>query len=119
MRDNELNREIGVGIFADDRGRSGNSRKMEKSPLKKLEASPKGSYDLILWISNACHEWLLEATAAVRILPGEKGKLPIVAMTAQCFCRRCTAGENTGMNGHIAETIGIWNKLNDVLKNWL
>jgi len=47
-----------------------------------------------------------EATAAIRSLPGEKGKLPIVAMTANAFAEDVQLAKNTGMNGHIAKTAG-------------
>ena len=51
-------------------------------------------------------------------LPGAKGKLPIVAMTANAFAEDVQLAKNTGMNGHIAKPLDM-NKLNDVLKNWL
>ena len=59
-----------------------------------------------------------EATAAIRSLSGEKGKLPIVAMTANAFAEDVQLAKNTGMNGHIAKPLDM-NKLNDVLENWL
>ena len=43
-----------------------------------------------------------EATAAIRSLPGEKGKLPIVAMTAN----RCTAGQKYRHEWTYRETAG-------------
>ena len=59
-----------------------------------------------------------EATAAIRSLPGEQGKLPIVAMTANAFAEDVQLAKNTGMNGHIAKPLDM-NKLNDVLESWL
>ena len=50
--------------------------------------------------------------------PGEQGKLPIVAMTANAFAEDVQLAKNTGMNGHIAKPLDM-NKLNDVLENWL
>ena len=49
---------------------------------------------------------------------GEKGELPIVAMTANAFAEDVQLAKNTGMNGHIAKPLDM-NKLNDVLENWL
>ena len=66
---------------------------------------------------NACSEWY-QATAAIRSLPGEKGELPIVAMTANAFAEDVQLAKNTGMNGHIAKPLDM-NKLSDVLKKWL
>ena len=48
-----------------------------------------------------------EATAAIRSLPGEQGKLPIVAMTANAFqedAEKCIAIE---MNAHLAKPLDI------------
>ena len=59
-----------------------------------------------------------EAAAAIRSLPGENGKLPIVAMTANAFAEDVQLAKNTGMNGHIAKPLDM-HKLNDVLENWL
>ena len=48
-----------------------------------------------------------EATAAIRSLPGEQGKLPIVAMTANAFAEDVQLAKNTGMNGHIAKPLDM------------
>ena len=48
-----------------------------------------------------------EATAAIRSLPGEKGKLPIVAMTANAFAEDVQLAKNTGMNEHIAKPLDM------------
>ena len=59
-----------------------------------------------------------EATAAIRSLPGARGKVPIIAMTANAFAEDVQMAKNTGMNEHIAKPLDM-NKLNDVLKQWL
>ena len=59
-----------------------------------------------------------EATAAIRSLPGSRGKVPIIAMTANAFAEDVQLAKNTGMNEHIAKPLDL-NKLNDVLKQWL
>ena len=48
-----------------------------------------------------------EATAAIRSLPGEQGKLPIVAMTANAFEEDRKKAFDAGMNEHIAKPIDI------------
>ena len=48
-----------------------------------------------------------QATAAIRSLPGEKGELPIVAMTANAFAEDVQLAKNTGMNGHIAKPLDM------------
>ncbi len=47
VEDNELNREIAVEILQMTGVQAGNSRKNGKIAVEKVEASPKGSYDLI------------------------------------------------------------------------
>ena len=59
-----------------------------------------------------------EATAAIRALAGSRGKVPIIAMTANAFAEDVQLAKNTGMNEHIAKPLDL-NKLNDVLKRWL
>ena len=117
VEDNELNREIGVEILQMT-GAEVETAENGKIAVEKVEASPKGSYDLIFMDIQMPVMNGYEATAAIRSLPGAKGKLPIVAMTANAFAEDVQLAKNTGMNGHIAKPLDM-NKLNDVLKNWL
>ena len=117
VEDNELNREIGVEILQMT-GAEVETAENGKIAVEKVEASPKGSYDLIFMDIQMPVMNGYEATAAIRSLPGEKGKLPIVAMTANAFAEDVQLAKNTGMNGHIAKPLDM-NKLNDVLENWL
>ena len=63
--------------FADDRGRSGNSRKW-KIAVEKWKLLPKGSYDLIFMdIQMPVMRWLwrqLQQSGAFRV---KRGKLPV------------------------------------------
>ena len=115
--DNELNREIGVEILQMT-GAEVETAENGKIAVEKVEASPKGSYDLIFMDIQMPVMNGYEATAAIRSLPGEKGKLPIVAMTANAFAEDVQLAKNTGMNGHIAKPLDM-NKLKDVLENCL
>ena len=117
VEDNELNREI-AGEILQMTGTKVETAENGKIAVEKVEASPKGSYDLIFMDIQMPVMNGYEATAAIRSLPGEKGKLPIVAMTANAFAEDVQLAKNTGMNGHIAKPLDM-NKLNDVLKNWL
>ena len=117
VEDNELNREIGVEILQMT-GAEVETAENGKIAVEKVEVSPKGSYDLIFMDIQMPVMNGYEATAAIRSLPGEKGKLPIVAMTANAFAEDVQLAKNTGMNGHIAKPLDM-NKLNDVLENWL
>ena len=117
VEDNELNREI-AGEILQMTGAKVETAENGKIAVEKVEASPKGSYDLIFMDIQMLVMNGYEATAAIRSLPGEKGKLPIVAMTANAFAEDVQLAKNTGMNGHIAKPLDM-NKLNDVLKKWL
>ena len=89
-----------------------------KIAVEKVEAPPKGLYDFIFMDIQMPVMNGYEATAAIRSLPGELGKLPIAAMTANAFAEDIQLAKNTGMNEHIAKPLDM-NKLNDVLENWL
>ena len=117
VEDNELNREIGVEILQMT-GAEVETAENGKIAVEKVEASPKGSYDLIFMDIQMPVMNGYEATAAIRSLPGAKGKLPIVAMTANAFAEDVQLAKNTGMNGHIAKPLDM-NKLKDVLGNCL
>ena len=71
------------------------------------------SFEVLMPIMNG-----YEATAAIRSLAGSRGKVPIIAMTANAFAEDVQLAKNTGMNEHIAKPLDL-NKLNDVLKQWL
>ena len=117
VEDNELNREIAVEILQMT-GAEVETAENGKIAVEKVEASPKDLYDLVFMDIQMPVMNGYEATAAIRSLPGEKGKLPIVAMTANAFAEDVQLAKNTGMNGHIAKPLDM-NKLNDVLENWL
>ena len=117
VEDNELNREIAVEILQMT-GAEVETAENGKIAVEKVEASPKGLYDLIFMDIQMPVMNGYEATAAIRSLPGKQGKLPIVAMTANAFAEDVQLAKNTGMNGHIAKPLDM-NKLSDVLKKWL
>ena len=117
VEDNELNREIGVEILQMT-GAEVETAENGKIAVEKVEASPEGLYDLVFMDIQMPVMNGYEATAAIRSLPGEKGKLPIVAMTANAFAEDVQLAKNTGMNGHLAKPLDM-NKLNDVLESWL
>ena len=117
VEDNELNREI-AGEILQMTGAEVETAENGKIAVEKVEASPKGLYDLVFMDIQMPVMNGYEATAAIRSLPGEQGKLPIVAMTANAFAEDVQLAKNTGMNGHLAKPLDM-NKLNDVLENWL
>ena len=117
VEDNELNREIATEIIGMtgvtiDRAENG------KIAVEKVMEAPEKWYDLIFMDIQMPIMNGYEATAAIRALAGNRGKVPIIAMTANAFAEDVQLAKNTGMNEHIAKPLDL-NKLNDVLKQWL
>ena len=117
VEDNELNREIATEII----GMTGvtiDSAENGKIVVEKVMEAPEKWYDLIFMDIQMPIMNGYEATAAIRALAGSRGKVPIIAMTANAFAEDVQLAKNTGMNEHIAKPLDL-NKLNDVLKQWL
>ena len=117
VEDNELNREIATEII----GMTGvtiDIAENGKIAVEKVMEAPEKWYDLILMDIQMPIMNGYEATAAIRALTGSRGKVPIIAMTANAFAEDVQLAKNTGMNEHIAKPLDL-NKLNDVLKQWL
>ena len=117
VEDNELNREIATEII----GMTGvtiDSAENGKTAVEKVMEAPEKWYDLIFMDIQMPIMNGYEATAAIRALAGSRGKVPIIAMTANAFAEDVQLAKNTGMNEHIAKPLDL-NKLNDVLKQWL
>ena len=89
-----------------------------KIAVDKVMESPDDRYDLIFMDIQMPIMNGYEATAAIRALPGRRGKVPIIAMTANAFAEDVQLAKNTGMNEHIAKPLELA-KLFDVLKQWL
>lgn len=117
VEDNELNREItseilqmtGVEVEYAENG---------KIAVEKVLNAPANRYDLVFMDIQMPVMNGYEATAAIRGLSGERGQLPIVAMTANAFAEDVQMAKNAGMNGHIAKPLDV-KKLSGILKKWL
>ncbi len=117
VEDNDLNREIATEILGMT-GVTVETAENGKIAVDKVAAAPEHWYNLVLMDIQMPVMNGYEATAAIRSLAGSRGKVPIIAMTANAFAEDVQLAKNTGMNEHIAKPLDL-NKLNDVLKQWL
>ena len=117
VEDNALNREIATEIMGMT-GATIDSAENGKIAVEKVMEAPEKWYDLIFMDIQMPIMNGYEATAAIRALAGSRGKVPIIAMTANAFAEDVQLAKNTGMNEHIAKPLDL-NKLNDVMKQWL
>jgi CheY-like chemotaxis protein/HPt (histidine-containing phosphotransfer) domain-containing protein len=58
----------------------------------------------------------LEATRRIRALDGERGRVPIVALTAQAFTEQVEECRTAGMNGHVSKPFDPETLLSAVLR---
>ena len=117
VEDNALNREIATEILSMT-GVTVDTAENGKIAVEKVMEAPEKWYDLLFMDIQMPIMNGYEATAAIRALTGSRGKVPIIAMTANAFAEDVQLAKNTGMNEHIAKPLDL-NKLNDVLKRWL
>lgn len=104
VEDNDMNREIATEIIGMS-GASVESAENGKEALDMIEARPEDWYNLVFMDIQMPVMNGYETTAAIRTLPGRRGKLPIVAMTANAFAEDVQMAKNTGMDGHIAKPL--------------
>lgn len=106
VEDNDLNREIAYEIIKMS-GVKIETAENGKEALEKVESNPENWYDLVFMDIQMPVMNGYETTAAIRSLPDDRSKIPIVAMTANAFAEDVQMAKNTGMNGHIAKPLDL------------
>ncbi len=104
--DNDLNAEIAVTLleesgFAVERVEDG------AQALAAIEHGDGTEYAAVLMDIQMPHMDGYQATRAIRALPGPRGQVPIVAMTANAFAEDRARAMEAGMNAYISKPIQI------------
>jgi two-component system, sensor histidine kinase and response regulator len=95
--DNHVNARVALGYLEN----AGHRVDLVATGLEAIEAVRRFPYDLVLMDMQMPELDGLEATLAIRMLQGERGQVPIVALTANAMradSERCLA---VGMNDHL------------------
>ncbi len=107
--DNELNREVIIALL----GTVGLAPDIAWNGLEAVEWARARPYDLILMDVQMPHMNGLEATRAIRALPGQE-RTPILAMTANVSGHDRDEALAAGMNAHIGKPVdpeALWGAL--------
>ena len=105
--DNDINWEI-LNMLLDMHGIESVRAKNGQIAVDMLASSQPGDYDLVFMDVQMPIMNGIEATKAIRALPGEwPSTIPIIAMTADAFSEDVAKCMDAGMNGHIAKPIDI------------
>ena len=104
--DNELNAEILTELLKIEGAECTVCENGERI-LEAFERSAPGDYDMILMDIQMPVMNGYEAVKAIRQLPGKRGSIPVVALTANAFEEDRKKALDAGMNGHIAKPLNM------------
>jgi PAS domain S-box-containing protein len=97
--DEALNRSI-AGSFL---GRAGHDFVCVENGLAAVEAAAAADFDVILMDVRMPGLNGMEATRRIRALPGARGRVRIIAVTAQAFAEQIAQCRQAGMDGHLSK----------------
>ena len=104
--DNDLNAEIVLTVL-EENGIHAEHVKDGALCLKAVQNAPEDYYDIILMDIQMPNMNGYQAAEAIRALPGKRGEIPIVAMTANAFEEDRRKALESGMNAHIAKPVDV------------
>ncbi|OIR00846.1 signal transduction histidine-protein kinase BarA [mine drainage metagenome] len=111
--DNAINQEVAVGLLE----RLGHRADVAGDGREAVRMVQAGHYDLVLMDMQMPEVDGLEATRQIRALPPPKGRLPIIAMTANALPGDRADCLAAGMDDYIAKPIGR-QALAELLRCW-
>jgi PAS domain S-box-containing protein len=101
VEDNATNRMIARAMLA----RLGAAVEEAQDGIEGLEAAKLSRFDLILMDIQMPRMSGIEATRAIRALPGEAGRTPIIALTANAMTHQAAEYLAAGVDGVVAKPI--------------
>lgn len=111
--DNELNAEIAVTLL-EECGLQAEWTRDGEECVETLKKKPEDYYDAVLMDIQMPKMNGYEATKAIRNLLGTRGKIPILAMTANAFDEDRKKALSAGMNGYIAKPFKVETMLEEL-----
>jgi signal transduction histidine kinase/CheY-like chemotaxis protein/HPt (histidine-containing phosphotransfer) domain-containing protein len=99
--DNAVNQEVAVGLLR----RSGHEVDAVADGSAAVAAVHAGTYDIVLMDLHMPGLNGIEATREIRRIPGAKGTLPIIALSASSLRNSAERALAAGMNGHLVKPI--------------
>jgi PAS domain S-box-containing protein len=113
VEDNHVNQRVATGIL----NNMGHVVDLAVDGLEAVTQVQSGAYDLVLMDMQMPRMDGIEATRAIRALPGEASRVPIIAMTANAFSSDRDACFAAGMNDFVSKPVNR-DKLFNILEHW-
>jgi signal transduction histidine kinase/DNA-binding response OmpR family regulator len=99
--DNPVNQQVALGLLR----RRGHRVDIVATGRAAVEAAASELYDVVLMDVHMPEMDGIEATREIRRLPGEKGRVPIIALSASAMQEETDACMKAGMVGHLLKPI--------------
>jgi signal transduction histidine kinase/ActR/RegA family two-component response regulator len=112
--DNPANRELGATVL----DLLGCEVTLAEDGAEALDLITKGSFDVVLMDVHMPRMNGLDATRAIRALPGPAAQIPIIAMTADVLPEQVDRCRAAGMVDHIGKPIRL-DDLHAALERWI
>ena len=106
VEDNDLNAEIATELLTEE-GIMIERAENGVACIDMFNKAKQNYYSLILMDIQMPNMNGYQAAEAIRALPGKRGEIPIVAMTANAFEEDRRKALESGMNAHIAKPVDV------------